>query len=114
MPSYSTRTSTRWTTKKRNSTWLRAILRSYARNISTEASQATIAADMGGEPPSENTVADYLDALRRTYVTEDLPAWNPALQLQDRRAHQPDAALLRSEHRGGPVGRVSAEALAGL
>lgn len=34
--------------------------------------------------------------------------------LQDRRAHQPDAALLRSEHRGGPVGRVSAEALAGL
>ena len=66
--------------KKRNSTWLRAILRSYARNISTEASQATIAADMGGEPPSENTVADYLDALRRTYVTEDLPAWNPALR----------------------------------
>lgn len=36
--------------KKRNSTWLRAILRSYARNLSTEASQATIAADMGASP----------------------------------------------------------------
>lgn len=66
--------------RKRNSTWLRAIMRSYARNISTEASQATIAADMQGEPPSENTVADYLDALKRAYVTEDLPAWNPRLR----------------------------------
>lgn len=93
LPSCSTRTSTRWTTKKRNSTWLRAILRSYARNISTEASQATIAADMGGEPPSENTVADYLDALRRTYVTEDLPAWNPALRSKTAVRTRPDAAL---------------------
>lgn len=66
--------------RKRNSTWLRAIMRSYARNISSEASQATIAADMQGEPPSENTVADYLDALKRAYVTEDLPAWNPSLR----------------------------------
>lgn len=66
--------------RKRNSMWLRAIMRSYARNISCEASQATIAADMQGEPPSENTVADYLDALKRAYVTEDLPAWNPALR----------------------------------
>ena len=66
--------------RKRNATWLRAILRSYARNVSTEASQATIAADMQLEPPSDKTVADYLDALRRTYVTEDLPAWNPALR----------------------------------
>lgn len=66
--------------RKRNSTWMRAILRSYARNIATEASQTTIAADMQGEPPSDNTIADYLDALKRTYVTEDLPAWNPVLR----------------------------------
>lgn len=66
--------------RKRNATWLRSIMRSYARNVSSEASQATIAADMQGEPPSENTMADYLDALKRAYVTEDLPAWNPSLR----------------------------------
>ncbi len=27
-----------------------------------------------------NTVSDYLDALSRAYVVEDLPAWNPALR----------------------------------
>ena len=66
--------------KKRNATWLREIMRSYARNTSSEASQSTIASDMHGEPPSENTVADYLDALKRTYVTDDLEAWNPSLR----------------------------------
>ena len=38
---------------KRNKTWMRLIMRSYARNISSQASQSTIAADMQGEPPSE-------------------------------------------------------------
>lgn len=65
---------------KRNSTWLRSILRSYARNISTEASLATIAADMQGDRPSDVTVSDYVDALRRAFVTEDLEAWNPQLR----------------------------------
>lgn len=54
-------------------------MRSYARNISSQASQSTIAADMQGEPPSEGTLSDYLDALSRACVTEDLPAWNPRL-----------------------------------
>lgn len=66
--------------KKRNSTWLRAIMRSYARNISTEASIATIAADMQGEQPSDVTVAEYVDALKRAFVTDDLEAWNPRLR----------------------------------
>ncbi|KAB5607403.1 ATP-binding protein [Bifidobacterium jacchi] len=64
----------------RNKTWMRLIMRSYARNISSQASQATIAADMQGEPPSENTLSDYLDALTRACVIEDLPAWNPRLR----------------------------------
>ena len=42
----------------------------------------TIAADLavndGAMAP--NTVSDYLDALSRAYVVEDLPAWNPALR----------------------------------
>ena len=33
---------------KRNKTWMRLIMRSYARNISSQASQSTIAADMQG------------------------------------------------------------------
>lgn len=66
--------------KRRNSTWMREIMRSYARNVASEASMATIAADMAGEPPSDETVSDYIDALRRAYVVEDLEAWNPSLR----------------------------------
>lgn len=66
--------------KKRNSTWLRAIMRSYARNIATEASLATIRNDMQGDQPSDVTVADYIDALKRAFVIEDLEAWNPKLR----------------------------------
>lgn len=65
---------------RRNSSWMRSILRSYARNISTEAPLSTIANDMQGEPPSSVTVADYVDALARACVTEDLEAWNPRLR----------------------------------
>ena len=65
---------------KRNSIWLRAIVRSYARNISTEAPLTTIAADMQNEPPSDVTVSEYVDALHRAFVTEDLEAWNPRLR----------------------------------
>ena len=65
---------------RRSATWLREIMTSYARNLSTEASLATIARDMAGEPPSAPTVSDYVDALARTCVTEDLKAWNPRLR----------------------------------
>ena len=65
---------------RRNSTWLRAIMRSYARNISTEAPLSTIRADMQGEPPSMVTVSDYVDALARAFVIDDLEAWNPRLR----------------------------------
>ena len=55
-------------------------MRSYARNVSCEAALTTIAADMQGEPPSINTVSDYVDALARASVVEDLEAWNPRLR----------------------------------
>lgn len=64
----------------RNRAWAQAILRSYARNISSQATLATIAQDMQGEPPARNTVSDYVDALNRAFVFEDLPAWNPRLR----------------------------------
>lgn len=44
---------------RRNKNWMRSIMRSYARNLSSEAPLTTIAADMQGEPlrltPSPNT-----------------------------------------------------------
>ena len=52
-----------------------------ARNIASEVSQRTLATDVGGEMPLDpRTVAAYLDALARVYVTEDLPAWSTALR----------------------------------
>lgn len=54
------------------------LLQSYARNISTEASMATLSMDTAGSDHSvtDETVAVYLDTLRRLFIIEDLPAWN--------------------------------------
>ena len=65
---------------KRNATWMRLIMRSYARNVASQAALTTIAADMQGDSPSQDTVADYVDALARAYVVDDLSAWNPRLR----------------------------------
>lgn len=65
---------------RRNSTWMRSIMRSYARNVSSEAALSTIAADMQGETPSMATVSEYADALSRASIIEDLGAWNPRLR----------------------------------
>ena len=64
---------------RRNATWMRAILRSYARNVSGQAPLSTIASGMQ-EPPSPLTLSNDVDALARAYVTDDLPAWNPNLR----------------------------------
>lgn len=65
---------------RRNRTWMRQIMRSYARNVSGQASLSTIAADMQGEPPSAPTLSEYVDALSRAFVLNDLSAWNPRLR----------------------------------
>lgn len=65
---------------RRNRTWMRQIMRSYARNVSERASLSTIAADMQGEPPSAPTLSEYVDALSRAFVLNDLSAWNPRLR----------------------------------
>lgn len=66
----------------RNAGRMRALMRSYARNIGTQASHGVIVADMAEADGSisPNTVSDYMDALRRVFVTDDLEAWNPALR----------------------------------
>ena len=63
----------------RNPTGVRRLLESLARNIATEASFATLAADTAGEDPGidRKTVSSYMAALTRLFVVEDLPAWRP-------------------------------------
>jgi predicted AAA+ superfamily ATPase len=59
---------------------VRALMRSLARNVSTMANLATIKKDLSENGISEKTIASYLNALRRIFVVEDLPAWSPALR----------------------------------
>ena len=68
---------------KRNPERARLLLRSYARNISQQVSYATIRKDMLANDAStldEDTVADYIKALKKLFVIEDLAAWNPNLR----------------------------------
>jgi predicted AAA+ superfamily ATPase len=67
---------------KKNPSRVRALLRSLARNISTEATMSTIRTDMStdDETLSEKSMSDYMRALRRIFVLDELPAWNPALR----------------------------------
>lgn len=60
----------------------RALLRSYARNISTMASLSTILNDIRANDVSfsEPTLYSYLEALRRIFLIEDIPAWKPSLR----------------------------------
>jgi Predicted ATPase (AAA+ superfamily) len=66
----------------RNPTAVRELLRSLSRNISTQSTMSTIRNDMLGDDDriSDKTVSSYINALRRIFVVEDLPAWNPSLR----------------------------------
>ncbi len=63
----------------RNPAGVRWLLESLARNIASEASFATLAADTAGDDPGidRKTVSSYMAALARLFVVEDLPAWRP-------------------------------------
>lgn len=68
---------------KRNPERARLLLRSYARNISQQVSFATIRKDMLASDSStldEDTVSDYIKALKKLFVIEDLAAWNPNIR----------------------------------
>ncbi len=69
---------------EKNPARVRAVMRSLARNISTTATIKTIRNDtaMGNDDGSlsDKTISLYLNTLDRIFVTENLPAWNPALR----------------------------------
>ena len=59
------------------------LLRSYARNISTQASRVLIAKDMGNDgsrPFDDETLVSYLKLLESLFIIEELPAWNPNIR----------------------------------
>ena len=62
---------------------VRRLMRSYARNQGAQVPNTVLAQDIAANdetPISEDTVASYLHALRKIFVVEDLPAWNPNLR----------------------------------
>ncbi len=67
---------------KKSPSRVRAILRSYARNISSLSTDKTIMKDVSANfsDISMPTLNTYLSALERLYVIEDIPAWCPSIR----------------------------------
>ncbi len=67
---------------EKNQDRVRSILRSYARNISTMATATTIMTDVRANDISitDKTLSNYLTALKRLFIVEDLKAWQPSLR----------------------------------
>ncbi len=68
---------------KRASDRVQRLMRAYARHQGTQASVATLREDLKNNEVttiSDDTIASYLDALRKIFVVEDMPAWNPNLR----------------------------------
>ncbi|GAB1476377.1 DUF4143 domain-containing protein [Bacillota bacterium] len=68
---------------QKNPERVKRLMRSYARNQGAQVPNTVIAQDIAANdeaPMSEETVASYLSALRKIFVVEDMPAWNPNLR----------------------------------
>jgi len=67
---------------EKNPERVRLLLRSLARNIATPATWQTIRNDMEASDISisDKTTGSYMNALRRIFLVEDLPAWSPSLR----------------------------------
>lgn len=66
---------------KRDETTTRLLLRSYARNISTMASNRSIINDVNANIElGEATFYNYVKALKRLYFIQDIEAWRPAIR----------------------------------
>lgn len=68
---------------RRSSERARLLMRSYARNTGSATSFSKISADIKDNDNaniSYETVSDYVDALKKLFVLEDMPAWNPNLR----------------------------------
>ena len=65
---------------RRDSQFCRKLLRSYSRNLGTQASISTLIADIVAndrDTLNEATLSSYLTALRKIFMIEDMSARNP-------------------------------------
>ena len=70
-------------TVQKNPERVRRLMRSYARNQGGQVPNTVLAQDIfvnDEASMNEETVASYVNALRKIFVVEDLPAWNPNLR----------------------------------
>jgi predicted AAA+ superfamily ATPase len=92
---------------EKNPNRVRAVLRSYSRNISTLATNRTILNDIAANDMqiSEPTLYSYLNALNRLFVIEDIPAWSPSIRSK---------TVIRSSNKKGIVDPSLAAASLGI
>ncbi len=67
---------------ERNPSKMKTLLRSLAKNVSSTASISTIREDIKNskEDVTEKTIRDYMNALEKIFVIDDIDAWNPKLR----------------------------------
>lgn len=68
---------------QKNPERVRRLMRSYARNQGTQVPYTVLAKDIAVNDETsfnQDTVASYTNALRKIFVIEDMPAWNPNLR----------------------------------
>lgn len=68
---------------KKDSEFLKRLMRSYARAQGGQVSASTIVADLNSNEESEycnRTASNYIKALKKIFVIEDMEAWNPNLR----------------------------------
>jgi predicted AAA+ superfamily ATPase len=68
--------------RSRNPVLVRFLLRAYARHVSTIDSDTTLYSDVRARhgDTTDQTLIDYLKALKRLYVIDEVAAWNPNLR----------------------------------
>lgn len=96
---------------EKNPERVRLLLRSLARNISTTANYQTIKKDIEATDVSisDKTIGTYINALRRIFVVDDLPAWAPSLRSKTAirttaKRHFVDPSIATSVMRTNPEG----------
>ena len=68
---------------QKNPEKVRRLMRSYARSQGAQVPNTVLAQDIAANddaPINEETVSSYVAALRKIFVVEDMPAWNPNLR----------------------------------
>lgn len=68
---------------KRASARVQRLMRAYARHQGAQVSIATLREDLKTNDTAtldDDTISSYIEALRKIFVVEDMPAWNPNLR----------------------------------